>query len=56
MTSDPATLPGCPGSSVTSPGNSAKLAGIATCATWDPGTRPDPPGCDWFTTPPPAKR
>ena len=55
VTSDPATLPSCPGSSIVLPGNSVKLASQAPCATWDPGTRPDPPGCDWFTTPPPSR-
>ncbi len=25
------------------------------CATWDPQTNPDPPGCSWFTTPPKPK-
>jgi hypothetical protein len=51
-TSVPATLPSCPGSSVTLPGRPTALPSIATCATWDPGTRPDPPGCDWFEMPP----
>jgi hypothetical protein len=22
------------------------------CATWHPVDNPDPPGCNWFTTPP----
>jgi hypothetical protein len=51
-TSVPATLPSCPGSSLSLPGRPEALPSIATCATWDPGTRPDPPGCDWFVTPP----
>jgi hypothetical protein len=37
---------------VFSPGNPAKTASQATCATWDPNDNPDPPGCDWFTRPP----
>ncbi len=44
-------LPACPGSNVFSPGNPAKTASQATCATWDPYENPDPPGCDWFTRP-----
>jgi hypothetical protein len=34
------------------PGNPAKTASQATCATWDPYENPDPPGCDWFDRPP----
>jgi hypothetical protein len=44
-------LPGCPGSQVFSPGNPAKTASQASCATWDPYENTDPPGCDWFTRP-----
>ncbi|MGH2968354.1 MAG: right-handed parallel beta-helix repeat-containing protein [Solirubrobacteraceae bacterium] len=44
-------LPGCPGSQVFTPGNPAKSASQASCATWDPYENPDPPGCDWFTRP-----
>ena len=44
-------LPGCPGSSLFSPGIPTKTASQATCATWDPFTNPDPPGCDWFIRP-----
>jgi hypothetical protein len=44
-------LPGCPGSAVFSPGIPTKTASQASCATWDPYTNPDPPGCDWFTRP-----
>ena len=53
ITSDPTTLPGCPGSSKHQPINPAKLAALAACATWDPQDEvlKDPPGCDWFTTP-----
>ena len=39
-------LPACPGSQNLRPGNQAKLASQATCATWDPMENPDPPGCD----------
>ena len=52
ITSDPATLPGCPRGSLLQTGNTAKLAAEAPCASWDPRDNPDPPGCTWFTTPP----
>ena len=52
LTSDPTTLPGCDGTRAFRPGNAAKIASQATCATWDPETNTDPPGCDWFTLPP----
>jgi hypothetical protein len=52
VTSDPALLPDCPGSSIFSPGRPDKTARMAPCATWDPHDNPHPPGCDWFTTPP----
>ena len=45
-------LPACPGTDTERPGNQAKLASQASCATWDPYEHPDPPGCDWFTRPP----
>ncbi len=45
-------LPECPGSDTMMPGNQAKTASQATCATWDPYENPDPPGCDWFDRPP----
>jgi hypothetical protein len=45
-------LPECPGSDAMMPGNQAKTASQATCATWDPYENPDPPGCDWFDRPP----
>jgi hypothetical protein len=53
ITSDPALLPDCPGSSVHTPTNPAKLATLAACAAWDPqdDELQDPPGCDWFTVP-----
>ena len=54
ITSDPALLPDCPGSSEHQPINPAKFAALAPCATWDPqdDVLQDPPGCDWFTLPP----
>jgi hypothetical protein len=54
ITSDPALLPDCPGSSVHLEINPAKFAALAPCATWDPqdDLLQDPPGCDWFTLPP----
>jgi hypothetical protein len=52
VTSDPASLPGCPEGSLLHLGLTTKLAAEAPCATWDPRDNPDPPGCTWFTTPP----
>jgi hypothetical protein len=51
--SDPADLllPVCPGLDVFRPGNTEKQATLVPCATWHPVDNPDPPGCDWFTTP-----
>lgn len=49
--SDPASLPACPGSAVYQPANLAVLAAAAPCTAWDPNNQPDPPGCDWFVTP-----
>jgi hypothetical protein len=51
---EPSSLPTCPGGPFT-PGNPAKTAQLGTCATWDPMTNTDPPGCDWFTVPPEPK-
>jgi hypothetical protein len=45
-------LPDCPNDAPYSPGNTAKLASQASCATWDPYENSDPPGCDWFDRPP----
>ena len=52
-TSDPpaALLPGCPGLDLFRPGDPTKQAMLIPCATWDPMTNTDPPGCDWFTRP-----
>jgi hypothetical protein len=50
--SDPASLPACPGSPIYMPSNPAVLAAAAPCTAWDPNNQPDPPGCDWFNTPP----
>ena len=54
FTSDPSAiaLPTCPGLDLFRPGNSEKQGTLVPCATWDPTTNTDPPGCDWFTTPP----
>ena len=51
ITSDPASLPQCPRGSIFQQSNPSKTAAEAPCATWDPDTQPDPPGCTWFTTP-----
>lgn len=53
VTSDPPTLPTCDSGGSTNPvGNVLKLAADLPCINWNPRTNPDPPGCDWFTTPP----
>lgn len=53
VTSDPASLPTCDGGGSSNPvGNTAKLAADLPCINWNPRTNPDPPGCDWFQTPP----
>lgn len=36
-------------------GDPAKIASQGPCATWDPETNSDPPGCNWFTKPPEPK-
>jgi hypothetical protein len=51
ITSDPASLPGCPQGSLFQNPNPVKSATEVPCAEWDPDTNPDPPGCTWFTTP-----
>ncbi|HEY1275393.1 MAG TPA: right-handed parallel beta-helix repeat-containing protein [Thermoleophilaceae bacterium] len=54
LTSNPGTLPDCPGSSLLTPADPVKLAMLAACSSWDPqdDVNQDPPGCDWFTRPP----
>jgi hypothetical protein len=32
--------------------NINKLLELLPCASWDPQTNTDPPGCNWFTLPP----
>ena len=56
ITSDPASLPQCPRGSIFQQSNPSKTAAEAPCATWDPDTQPDPPGCTWFTTPAKPRR
>ena len=54
-TGDPpmATLPMCPGLDIGFKfPNINKLLELLPCASWDPQTNTDPPGCDWFTLPP----
>jgi hypothetical protein len=47
------TLPMCPGLDIGFKfPNINKLLELLPCASWDPQTNTDPPGCDWFTTPP----
>ena len=53
ITSDPASLPTCSAGGSTRPvSNPEKSAFEVPCATWDPETHRDPPGCSWFQTPP----
>jgi hypothetical protein len=53
ITSDPTPLPDCAsGGSKQQVGNNAKLGMEVPCAAWHPQDNPDPPGCNWFTTPP----
>lgn len=49
---DPSPLPDCPGSEVGLPVQPLKHALLVPCATWDPQTNTDPPGCDWLRVPP----
>ena len=57
LTSDPAALPTCAsGGSAGGPSKPSKIGPEATCATWDPETNQDPPGCTWFDTPPKPKQ
>jgi hypothetical protein len=49
--SESGPLPACPGSPVDRPPH-PRLLTQAPCVTWDPDENPNPPGCDWFTTPP----
>ena len=52
QTSDPSQLPTCASGGSTSRPNFQKLAVEVPCATWNPRDNTDPPGCDWFDTPP----
>jgi hypothetical protein len=53
ITSDPASLPTCDsGGSKSVVPNLLKAAAEVPCASWNPRTNPDPPGCAWFITPP----
>ena len=53
LTSDPARLPDCASGGSTNPEpNWAKLGAEVPCASWNPETNPNPPGCIWFTSPP----
>ena len=47
---------GCPAETPFSPtGNPQKISSQLSCASWDPEFNPNPPGCDWFTRPPPPQ-
>lgn len=50
-TSEPSSLPKCPGSPIQQTSNLAVLGPMLSCAAWDPMELTNPPGCDWFTTP-----
>ena len=53
ITSDPRVLPTCDsGGSRSILPNLLKAAAEVPCASWNPRTNPDPPGCTWFITPP----
>ena len=45
-----------PGLDLPAVANPEQAAAEAPCATWDPDTQPDPPGCTWFTTPAKPRR
>lgn len=45
----------CPGRSILRPASPTLEATEVPCATWDPVTNTDPPGCSWFTVPPEPK-
>jgi hypothetical protein len=51
VTSDPGSLPGCPGSSTSQLPNLEKFAELVACAAWDPASNPDPVGCSWTVRP-----
>jgi hypothetical protein len=52
ITSRPTSLPACPGSMMSFPGNLLALAEEVPCATWNAQRNPFPVGCAWFDTPP----
>jgi len=54
--SDPSSLPACPGSAIWMSPNPAVTGAQVPCTAWDPVNNPEPPGCDWFTTPPKPSR
>jgi hypothetical protein len=49
---NPSSLPDCPGDRTPRPVNPLKHAVLVPCSTWDPHENTDPPGCDWMTLPP----
>ena len=52
VTSDPGSLPTCAsGGSAGAVSRADKSGPRRPCATWNPNDNPNPPGCDWFTTP-----
>ena len=51
ITSDPKSLPRCPGRAEFQPANSQKFGELASCINWNPFTNPYPKGCSWYRTP-----
>ena len=53
LRSDPSSLPTCEAGGSDRPvSNPVKIGSEVPCATWHPKDNPDPPGCNWFDTPP----
>jgi hypothetical protein len=50
VTSDPAALPNCAPPPAFTPPDQEKVAFLQRCLAWTP-QNPDPPGCNWTTTP-----
>ena len=56
LTVDPPSLPTCASGGSSAPtSNPSKTGADLPCATWNPRTNPDPPGCPWFDSPPPPE-
>jgi hypothetical protein len=55
LVSDPVALPVCDPPDPFDEGNSSKQSILFACSVWSPSNN-DPPGCDWFTSPPEPTR